>query len=108
MPGHRDLIIDVTLGIDVVGISGKNVWSRSGTRIPDPHRVTALVEAFLNKGARLGDGLILKEGKVCSANAGFNLIAQIARDEIQAAQKSTKPTNAGARGAIVRRRRKTR
>ena len=87
MPGHRDLIVEVTLGIDVVGISGKNVWSRSGTKVPDPHRVVALVEGFLNTERKLGEGLILKEGKVSSVNAGFNLIAQIARDEIRAAAK---------------------
>jgi hypothetical protein len=91
MPGHRDLIVEVTLGIDVVGISGKNVWSRSGTKVPDPHRVAALVEAFLNTERKLGEGLILKEGKVSSVNAGFNLIAQIARDEIQAAAKPGQP-----------------
>ena len=92
MPGHRDLIVEVTLGIDVVGISGKNVWNRAGTKVPDPHRVAALVEAFLTpkdkeKGIDLGEGLKLKEGKVNSVNAGFNLIAQIARDQIEAAKK---------------------
>jgi hypothetical protein len=93
MPGHRDLIVEVTLGIDVVGISGKNVWNRAGTKVPDPHRVVALVEAFLNTERKLGDGLILKEGKVHSVNAGFNLIAQIARDEIQAAEKPKGPNS---------------
>lgn len=89
MPGHRDLIVEVTLGIDVVGISGKNVWSRSGTKIPDPHRVVALVESFLNTERKLGDGLILREGKVSSVNAGFNLIAQIAREEMRASPRPT-------------------
>ena len=99
MPGHRDLIVEVTLGIDVVGISGKNVWNRSGTKVPDPHRVAELVERFLtpkdSQGIDLGEGLRLKEGKVHSVTAGFPLIAQIARDEIQAAAnpKGPPPTN---------------
>ena len=99
MPGHRDLIVEVTLGIDVRGISAMKGWARSGSKVPDPHRVAEIVEEFLKVdeklGKEIGGGLVLKESKVSSVTAGFPLIAQIARDEIQAAAspKEPPPTN---------------
>ncbi len=80
MPGHRDLIVDVTLGIDVSGLSGKGIRSRSAGRVPDPHRVAAAIERTL-RNIPLGDKreFILRETTVSSVVAGFSTIAEIAR-----------------------------